>query len=166
MTHLPDLRRRGLLMSLAAMALPGRAGAEGPVILTLVGPSGQVHALDEDAFAALPQHELTTHTVWTDGAQTFAGARLSDVLALAGTEEALRDRDLLLKALNDYTIRIPAADAWDYGALLARRQNGTALLRRDKGPLWLVYPRDSFDTLHDQRYDSRWVWQLSEIVIR
>jgi hypothetical protein len=36
---------------------------------------------------------------------------------------------------------------------------------RDKGPLWIVYPRDDYSVLHDARYDSRWVWQLNKLHI-
>lgn len=166
MTHQPDLRRRAVLLALAAAALPLPARAEGPPILKLTGGDGRVHLLDEDAFAALPQNELMTKTVWTYGVQTFAGVLLTDILALAGPEEEVRGGTLTLSALNDYAIDIPAEDAWTYHVLIARRQNGVALHRRDKGPLWLVYPRDDHDELHDQRYDSRWVWQLSEIVVK
>lgn len=166
MTQQPSPNRRGFLTLIAVAALPGAVWAEGAPILTVIDAAGHARTFDEAAFAALLQHELVTHTVWTEGVQTFRGVRLSDVLALVGSEADLRGRTLSLKALNDYTIDIPAADAWTYGTILARQQNGITLSRRDKGPLWLVYPRDADDVLRDQRYDSRWVWQLSEIGIK
>ncbi|MCI2394477.1 hypothetical protein [Aliiroseovarius sediminis] len=41
-----------------------------------------------------------------------------------------------------------------------------ALERSDKGPLWIVYPRDAHKELQDIRYDYRWVWQLSELAVK
>ncbi len=40
-----------------------------------------------------------------------------------------------------------------------------ALTRRDKGPLWLVYPRDNDAVLQDAKYDHRWAWQLSQLLV-
>jgi hypothetical protein len=34
---------------------------------------------------------------------------------------------------------------------------------RDKGPLWIAYPRDFNKVLQDSRYDARWVWQLNKL---
>jgi hypothetical protein len=44
--------------------------------------------------------------------------------------------------------------------------DGERLLPRDKGPIWIVYPRDDFPELTDIRYDYRWVWQLTRLEIR
>ena len=33
------------------------------------------------------------------------------------------------------------------------------------GPLRVIYPRDQFEELQDQRFDHRWVWMLREIVV-
>ncbi len=147
------------------MALPLGAWAQEAALLTLVAPDGRRIVLDAAAMDALPQQELRTRTVWTEGPQTFGGVALRDVLALAGSEADLKPRTLVLHALNDYEITVPAADAWSFPCIIARSQNGSPLSRRDKGPLWLVYPRDADPVLQDQRYDQRWVWQLSEIVI-
>ncbi len=43
--------------------------------------------------------------------------------------------------------------------------DGKRLTVRDKGPYWLVYPRDEFTELKDARFDHRWAWQLKEISI-
>ena len=51
----------------------------------------------------------------------------------------------------------------EYGVLLAMRMDGQPLTLRTKGPLWIVYPRDTYAALNDVRYDSRWVWQLKSL---
>ena len=36
----------------------------------------------------------------------------------------------------------------------------------DKGPFWIVYPRDQHEVLQDIRYDYRWVWQLDSLQVK
>ena len=43
-------------------------------------------------------------------------------------------------AANDYFVDIPTQDFRDYDAILAMEADGKQLSRRDKGPLWLMYP--------------------------
>ncbi len=47
--------------------------------------------------------------------------------------------------------------------VLATKVDGRALTIRDKGPLWIVYPRDHHKILQDAKYDARWVWQLNKL---
>lgn len=157
---------RRALMALAVLTpFLAQAQAQARPLLVVEGPAGET-VLDEDAFAALPQHELTTHTAWTDGAHVFSGVLLRDVLAKAGYDQAaLAGHNLRLLALNDYVISIGAEDAFTYDNLVARSMDGTALHRADKGPLWLVYPRDDHEELKDQRFDHRWAWQLAKIIV-
>jgi hypothetical protein len=43
--------------------------------------------------------------------------------------------------------------------------DGQLLKVRDKGPLWIVYPRDEYSALRNNIHDSRWVWQLNRLQI-
>lgn len=161
-------RRRmvlGLGLSVGMVPLAGRAGAGG--LLVLRDAAGAEITLGEDDFGDLPWQELSTHTAWTDGLQRFAGPYLRDVLLLTGrTPAELASRRLRMRALNDFEIEMPARDAWEHGPILARVMNGARMQVRDKGPLWLVYPRDGYPELQDMRFDERWIWQLCEIDIR
>jgi len=38
--------------------------------------------------------------------------------------------------------------------------DGEPLSVRDKGPIWIVYPRDEFPELATPEVNSRWIWQL------
>jgi hypothetical protein len=58
------------------------------------------------------------------------------------------------------------ADFAKYPVLLAYSMDGKALTARDKGPLWIVYPRDDYPEIKDPLLDSRWVWQLKEIDVK
>ncbi|WP_418025678.1 molybdopterin-dependent oxidoreductase (plasmid) [Paracoccus sp. TD-10] len=135
-------------------------------MLTITEPSGRVRELEDEDIAALPWHQIATRIRWTEGVQTFRGPFLRDVLTGGGMSRSdLAGRKLLVKALNDYGIVLPAGDAWDYAPILAREMNGKPMRVRDKGPLWLVYPRDQRPELQRAVMDERWVWQLFEITI-
>jgi hypothetical protein len=43
--------------------------------------------------------------------------------------------------------------------------NGQMLTRRDKGPLWIIYPRDAVPMLREERFEHRWVWQLYRLIL-
>lgn len=157
------MTRRALLA--IAVLTPLVAQAQARPLLVVEGPAGQT-VLDEAAFAALPQQDLTTHTAWTEGPHVFKGVLLREVLAAAGYDQAaLSGHELQLQALNDYVVSVEAEDAFTYDNLVARSMDGTDLERSDKGPLWLVYPRDDHDELKDQRFDHRWAWHLAKIII-
>lgn len=157
-----------------AVCLAGPACAQdlpsptGPVVLTFTGAIGRTNqpgaaAFDEAMLMQLPQRRIVTTTAWTDGERTFDGVLLQDVLDLIGAGSASM---LTAHALNDYSIDIPASDASQFGVLLALRMDGKPMSRREKGPIWIVYPRDSEPRIQDERYDSRWVWQLDSIEVR
>ncbi|MBJ2153188.1 molybdopterin-dependent oxidoreductase [Paracoccus sp. IB05] len=122
--------------------------------------SGELYA---DAIMELPVHELSTSTAVTEGIQHFEGHLMRDVLALLRREEG---EVVTLGALNGYEIDIPMRDFHRFDVILAWRMNGQTLHPRDKGPYWIVYPRDQHQELQDIRYDIRWIWQLNRIEIR
>jgi len=140
----------------------------GPVLLTVTGMPGEANpeggvAFDAAMLAALPQHRIETSTPWTDGRNLFEGVLLADVIDFVGAGDA---RSFRAVALNDYEIVTPVSEAIENGALLAMRMDGKPLTRRDKGPIWIVYPRDDKPDIQDERHDARWVWQLTRIEIR
>ena len=162
-------RRQSLALGIAAtlsIAWSTASADTNGTLLRLIGSNGEAVSFDEDAIRALPWCEIHTTTAWTDGIQVFDGPRLRDVLLTTGeSAERLSDRQLKLTALNDFVVEMPARDAWAYDPILARVQNGRDMAVRDKGPLWLVYPRDAHRELQSLEYDERWIWQLSEIHI-
>ncbi|WP_313136826.1 molybdopterin-dependent oxidoreductase [Paracoccus jeotgali] len=148
------------LTALLALTVP--AHADQP-ILTLTGKVAGGHvAISRAQLKGLGWHELVTSTSVTDGPQRFRGVLMRDLLELAGAQgDSVR-----ATALNDYVIDIPASDFDRFDVLAALYMNGEALGPRDKGPIWIVYPRDDFPELQDIRYDMRWVWQLVGLEVR
>lgn len=164
------VRRRSFLgiavfasIYIAALSAAPPARAQGDVLLTVLDTAtGREITFDRDQLDALPRHTLDTHTSVTDGVNHFEGPLMRDVLAAAqvtGTE-------ILATALNDYEVSIPLSDFEQFDVIAATEMDGKALTPRDKGPIWIVYPRDDHAELQDIRFDYRWVWQLSRIEIR
>jgi hypothetical protein len=172
---------RPVLRSLAVVAAVGFLSVTGPlagnsaplaepsgeVLLRVTGEVANANVGDEAHFDramidALPARRLDTSTVVTDGVQTFDGVLMRDLLEAAGA----RGEAVTARALNDYVIEIPMSDFGDYDVVLALRMGGEELTARDKGPLWIVYPRDDHTALQDIRYDYRWVWQLVHVEVR
>jgi hypothetical protein len=135
----------------------------GPVLLTVSGlidrtnEQGQAR-FDQTMLEELGRATLETRSVWADGKQVYEGVPLQAVLDRVGA----RGTVIRATAANSYEVGIPSADL-QYGPLIAMRLDGRALTLRDKGPLWIVYPRDAYKVLQDQRYDSRWIWNLTRL---
>lgn len=160
-----------LMLPIAASAALAekQLGAEpvGPVILTVSGNiegvgSGPVVRLDRAMLESLGVTRLKTSTAWTTGEPEFEGVLARDLLKAVGAEGAL----VVATALNDYVASIPLRELYDYPVLLALKMNGEYLQVRDKGPIWIVYPRDQFGELNNSMVDKKWVWQLSELEVR
>lgn len=135
-------------------------GASAETLLKLKPLDGPATSLSREQLEALQIHEVETTTEWTDGVARFEGPSMRDVLAIAGLEAVERIRAV---AANDYAVEIPVSELLTYDVVLAMRMNGTPLSLRDKGPLWIVFPRDAHDALEDPVYNAYWVWQLIRI---
>lgn len=140
-----------------------------PVVLVVTGNIqktnvGAAAHFDMNMIEKLPKRTIYTHTLVTDGLRRFDGVWMRDVLDLLEPTE--KTTTLAARALNDYVVNIPLTDFYDYDVLLATHMDGVQLQPSDKGPLWIVYPRDSLRKLQDIRYDYRWVWQLNHLDLR
>ncbi|HYG89590.1 MAG TPA: molybdopterin-dependent oxidoreductase [Azospirillum sp.] len=149
----------------------GRAGAlpvpAGETVLVVAGAidrtnDGNRAVFDRPMLTALGLAKLRTTTSWTEGVVEFEGIPLKAVMEAVGA----RGETLIATALNDYKARIPISDARKYPVLLAIRLNGRDLSLRDKGPIWIVYPRDEFPELRTEAVNARWVWQLSRLDVQ
>jgi len=111
---------------------------------------------------ALPPVELRTTTAVTDGVRRFDGFLMRDLLELVGASGSV----VTATAFNDYVIDVDVDEFHRFDVVVAYAMDGQPLLASDKGPLWIVYPRDQHAELQDIRYDYRWVWQLSRLDVR
>lgn len=152
-----------LLFGSVMMALCASVAIAEEVVLTLTGDvaGGEVKLTRAD-LDTLEWHEIVTSTTVTDGQPVFRGVLMRDILDLA---EANGDT-VMARALNDYVIDIPMDDFHQFDVIAALYMDGIPLTPRDKGPVWIVYPRDDHGVLADIRYDMRWVWQLSALHVQ
>ncbi|MEZ5582727.1 MAG: molybdopterin-dependent oxidoreductase [Candidatus Competibacteraceae bacterium] len=139
----------------------------GEVILTITGAISQTNAPGKAEFdlamlKALGVRERRLTTPWTDGVQAFEGVLMRDVMKAVGAT----GQEVFASALNDYAITIPLDDFTQYPILLAFAANGKLLTRRDKGPLWIIYPTNEFSELESATYVARSVWQLDRLDVR
>ncbi len=139
---------------------------QGKVILTI---SGNIEKTNQDGVAAFDHAmleaigfaDLRTSTAWTDGTPTFRGVPMQALLEYLGA----KGENVTAVALNDYKVEIPFSDFFDYPVLLASSMDGERLKVRDKGPLWIVYPQDDFADLRNKVTQSKWAWQVKELMI-
>ena len=122
---------------------------------------GAAH-FDMDMLKALPSVRLETTTAVTDGVRRFEGFLMRTLLDVVGATGST----VTATALNGYVIEFDVDEFDRFGVVVAYEMDGQPLLRSDKGPLWIVYPRDQHPELQDIRYDYRWVWQLMRLDIR
>ncbi len=160
------------LATSAAVTLSSAAGEQlgepvGEILLEIEGNIEQTNGdqgalLDRALLEQLPPAVLNTSTVVTDGVKRFEGFYMRDLLAWLGAN----GETVTARALNDYVIDIPIEDFTRFDVIVATHMDGKRLSSRDKGPLWIVYPRDDHEELQDLRYDYRWVWQLDYLKIQ
>lgn len=136
----------------------------GEVLLTVSGEidrtnDGDTALLDLELLKRIGTETFTTHTIWTDGPQTFTGTPLHLFIQSMGIEGG----ELIATAINDYAVTVPVSDAVEGGPIIAFERNGKPMSVRDKGPLWIVYPYDAEKSYSTEQIYSRSIWQLVRI---
>ncbi len=151
-----------LIMLSAAFTVQAQTNAPtGPVILTVTGPDGAEAMFDLEMIDALDQTVTVVETPWYDGTQEFSGPLISELMAhldVSGSE-------LSIVAANDYAAAMPWSDIENYPVILATRHNGNTMSLRDKGPLFVIYPFDTYPELRNEVVFSRSVWQVKAIKV-
>lgn len=150
----------------AAVHVP--KGCRRDVFLTISGKiakttdsANNAYEMSEHEFLALPASTVTTSTSWTPKSD-FAGPLLSKVLSNADA----KGTKLRLIALDNFSVEVDAGYLEKYGTILAASKNGVRLTIRDFGPIFVMYPRDSFkEELDTPAAASYLVWQLCGIEV-
>lgn len=154
------------LLFLPTAGLAEMAAPTGEVILTVDGAISQTNAatgaeFDLDMLKAMPVHGFDTTTTWTDGTHRFEGVPLKALLDAVGGEAGT----ITATALNNYAVQIPADAIEENVPIIAYQIDGETFSRRDKGPLWIVFPYDS-DAKYQTELVYGWsIWQLSKLTI-
>ncbi|WP_435231149.1 molybdopterin-dependent oxidoreductase [Pseudopelagicola sp. nBUS_20] len=138
----------------------------GSVILTVSGKikttnSNNTAKFDIEMLRALPLVSFSTTTVWTNGRQRFTGVPLAALLDSVGTS----GKTVEAWAINDYFTDFDLETLDNNVPIIAYELNGEPMSRRDKGPLWIVYPYDSSPDYQSDLIFSRSIWQLDRLVV-
>jgi hypothetical protein len=72
---------------------------------------------------------------------------------------------LRLTAQDRYEVSIPMEDLESFGPVLALRMDGKELTIRNRGPILVMYPFDSYSQIATDVYYGRSVWQLLRIEV-
>ncbi|MEL5876626.1 molybdopterin-dependent oxidoreductase [Cereibacter sphaeroides] len=142
------------------------APVEAP-LLTVRGAIGVTNAegkaeFDLPMLQSLPTRSYQTSTVWTEGVHEFEGVPLRALLERLGVAE---DASVSAVAINDYAVEIPASAIEADAPIIAYHIDGATFSRREKGPLWVIFPYDA-----DARYRSevtygQSIWQLDRLTV-
>ncbi len=161
-----------LALFLMLVAAPAAQAQElpkpkGEVILSITGKITHTNAegradFDRDMLVNLGLVEVKTSHSWADKPTVFEGIPAARLLAAVGATGAR----IKAVAINNYAIELEAAELRKYPVVLAMKADGTELRRRDRGPLWIVYPRDQFPELKDEKHNFKWIWQLRSLDIQ
>lgn len=172
MPHLPMNPRLPVVAAmtfLAFSAIPAFADLATPTgeqILTVDGAIANTNAkgsaqFDLDMLMAMPASSFETTTNWTDGKKTFTGVPLKALLESVGAEGAT----VTATALNNYSVEIPMDSITDDVPIVAYHIDGEPFSRRDKGPLWIVYPYDQSEEYRTDLVFGWSIWQLSKLSV-
>lgn len=148
-THIPKGCRQNIFLTIS-----GKIGKT-------TDTAGNAYEMSEREFLGLPQSTVTTSTAWTPKSD-FVGPLLSRILSEVGA----KGTKLRLIALDNFSVEVDAAYLEKYGTILAVSKNGTRLTIRDFGPVFVMFPRDSFkEQLDTPAATSYLVWQLCGIEV-
>ena len=138
-----------------------RAYAQSSVLTFSGDVSSDALSFSDADLLELPQVSFETFTLWTEGVQEFSGPSLKSVLEANNAGEG----NLLMSAVNDYSVEMPQDIISDELPIIANRINGEPFSVCDKGPLWVVFPYDSDTELQQELIYSYSIWQLNRIEV-
>lgn len=159
---------RGLALALLlAAGVPAAGGLRAEPMITLRNPALQPNVaevrLEPEQLAAMTQVTIRTSNEFVDGVAEFRGPLARDVVAQIGRGTAQVGRFV---AANDYSVEIDLAEFDRYDVIFATHMNGKPLSRRDKGPVWVIYPMDQHPELKDPAWNNRLIWQLVRVELK
>jgi len=160
MTH---LKKMVLLFCMSlALVMPRIVAAQDTMLTVINTLSGTEMALTEADLRAVAQTTVNTKNEFVDAMTAFEGPLGRDILALVGEGGST----VVLTAVNDYAVEVPYEDFVNYKVVFAMSADGEVFSRRDKGPIWVVYPMSDHAELQDPVYNARLIWQLVKVEVK
>jgi hypothetical protein len=138
------------------------AGYHSFLVILSVAVDGTETSFTLEELLAMRQSSVVTANFYVSQVAHFQGPSLRSVLLATNVPPSAT---LTMVALNDYTVRVPARDAYDYKVILAVQRDGEPMSVRNKGPIWVIYPMDDHPELQGTAYNDRLVWQLRRVIV-
>jgi hypothetical protein len=148
------------LLTAAVLWAAPLAAQEAATLLEVEHADGEIVTFDLAQLDALPQVDVVTSTQWTEGVLTFSGPSLAAVLTAAELPMAPVDA----VATNGYAVRLSFPPGDETVPIVATRIDGVPIDRRDKGPLWVVFPYDADDTYRTAEVFAQSIWHLERLI--
>lgn len=120
--------------------------------------------LDRETLEKMGLVRYTAPNRWYPTPVTFEGVLIAAFLDVVGAPP--QATMMRMRALNDYEILLPIAEARRWPLMFALKLNGSPMRVRDKGPIWVVYPAHLEPMLAGAAYQGKWIWQLAEITFQ
>jgi len=139
---------------------------EGEVVLVVTGRISETNVDDMLAFdmETLEQVGLVTYEVgdpWLQDNVSYTGVLLSDLLQVAGADEAVSEVNAI--ALDGYAAPIPLSELDDWPVLLATQAAGSYMSIENSGPTRIIFPYDLIEDITDARNMSVWNMEILEV---
>lgn len=136
------------------------AQASEPPLLTVHVYDAEPVTFTREELRDLDWREITTHTPFTEGPQTFAGPSLASLLDMLNARAGW----VTAQAVNFYAAEFEVSTAFERDALLAMEHNGEVMRLRDKGPIWVIFPQSEKEAA-EKLFVVEMVWQLDTIFV-
>jgi hypothetical protein len=155
-----------LVLALGSPAMAELATPKGEVILTIDGAITQTNSpegatFDLEMLRAMPASGFDTSSTWTEGTNRYDGVPLKALLDAVGATGGT----ITATALNNYSVQIPVDAIEDTVPIVAYHIDGETFSRRDKGPLWIVFPYDAGPAYQTELVYGWSIWQLAGLTI-
>lgn len=146
-----------VVLSLAiAISVLSSAVLHAEILLTVEKPDAEDVTFTREDLAGMERISFKTSTLWTDGVKEFSGVPLKAILEVSGITTGV----VRAVAVNDYLVEIPVESLELDAPIIADQIDGKGFTRREKGPLWILFPFDKSTVYQTEENYGRSVWQL------
>lgn len=153
-----------LTLNIWQLGISGAKATDPDIVLEVQLGEGAVIGFTIDDLRALPLTEFETSTVWTQGADTYTGVLLLDLLYHIG-HTTVRGA-VMVRALDGYSAQVEADLITAEAPLLSFLRNGTPMSVRDQGPIWLIFPYDNNPAFRTESIYAKSVWQVRSLEVQ
>ena len=138
---------------------------QGKPVLTIKGAISKSNSaegvqLDLETIAEMPTVEARIFEPFLKTDVTFTGVMVDDLLATVGAEPEAKN--IFMKALDDYSVDLAAADVSPSEAMLAFEEEGEPIKIRNGGPVRIVFLGEGAISANS----DMWIWSVNRMTVQ